>query len=196
MFEVEVKIKLKDPEETRISLKKLGAIKKYNMEHSDIYYNYPIAERDFAKTDEALRLRSTILINPDSNKEIERNHDLTYKGPKLDKTIKTRIEHVCQILDSEIMDEILLSLGFLKVLTVAKHREVYVLDNFQGKEVEMLIDQVDGLSGWYFEAEIMEEDKNKMDEVKHIILDLITKLGYNESDSISKSYLELVLENN
>ena len=31
-------------------------------------------------------------------------HDITYKGPKLDKKIKARIEHVCQLVEMANME--------------------------------------------------------------------------------------------
>ena len=156
MIEVEIKIKLRNPDAIRNIIHDMGAKKKYRMKNVDRYYNAPDTLRDFARTDEALRLRSTY-INPDetgkSDHELN-SHDLTYKGPKLDKEIKSRVEMVCRILNPKEMDKIIVALGFIPVLTLNKIRESYHLD-YNNHAIEILIDEMEGLSGTYLEAELM-----------------------------------------
>ena len=57
MIEVEVKAKIDNFEDMRKKLNDLGAIKTKEEFQEDIYFNSPIV--DFAKTDEALRIRTT-----------------------------------------------------------------------------------------------------------------------------------------
>jgi adenylate cyclase, class 2 len=194
MFEVEIKIKLRDPKTVRKQLLAMKAIKLYDMENTDIYYNAPVGTRDFHQTDEALRLRKTVLFDSNTHVQTKESHDLTYKGPKLDKVVKTRIEHVCRILDPEKMDEIVLALGYSKVATIPKKREVYEVD-YKGKQIEIVIDQVEGLDGWFLEAEMMAESEYAKESTKQHIIDFIVAIGYTKEDSIRKSYLEMVLEN-
>ena len=77
MIEVEVKAKIKSFEEMEEKLESLGAEKTKTEFQEDIYFASPIV--DFAKTDEALRIRTT-----------NNNTFITYKGPKLNDQAKTR----------------------------------------------------------------------------------------------------------
>ena len=66
-----------------------GATLSKDCDQVDEYFNHPC--RDFAVTDEALRLRK----DPDGK--------MTYKGPKLDRTTKTREEIEMDIDDLDKM---------------------------------------------------------------------------------------------
>jgi adenylate cyclase, class 2 len=193
MFEVEIKIKIRSKEETQKILAKLGAKLKYLMKNVDIYYNYPKEVRDFSQTDEALRLRTTFLYDPKTKQLINEQHDLTYKGPKMDPKVKTRVEYVCNLKDHEEMDKIIIALGFNKVITIPKNREVYDID-FKNINYEVLIDDIEGLPGIYLEAELMVAQKEELVSGRQKLFTLIKELGYQEQDSIRKSYLELILD--
>src|SRR5437879_735373 len=79
MFEVEVKYRLDDPSRVEKLLRSWGAIVVADHAEEDHYLNAP--DRDFARTDEAFRLR-----------RIGEKNYLTYKGPRHDATSKTRPE--------------------------------------------------------------------------------------------------------
>ena len=83
MIEVEVKAKINSFDEIKDKLNDLGAIKVKTEHQEDRYFNSPVV--DFAKSDEALRIRET---------KTEESHNLfiTYKGPKIDSKSKTREE--------------------------------------------------------------------------------------------------------
>ena len=90
------------------------------------------------------------------------------------------------------MNNILLAIGFKIVLTLPKKREVYHL-KYQERTIEVLLDQIEGLEGDYFEAEIQVLEKEEIEEAKEVLIGLVQELGYSEADSIRLSYLELVL---
>lgn len=92
MIEVEVKAKIDNFEDMREKLNNLGAVKTKEEFQEDIYFNSPIV--DFAKTDEALRIRTTEQNN-------EKHIFITYKGAKIDSKSKTREEIEFRIEDSE-----------------------------------------------------------------------------------------------
>lgn len=196
-MEVELKVKLKDKEDFIKNLINLGATYKSDLNHTDIYYNMPKNTRDFALTDEALRLRKNIEYIPtglnDPNKIVTQSCDFTYKGPKLDNKTKTRVEYVCRIMDPDALDLILKSLGFQTIISVLKTRHLYHLE-YMGKHIEIVIDKVQYLDGDYAEFEIQVPSDDKIIESKNIIFDLIKKFGYSSDDSIRTSYLELVLD--
>ncbi|MHA1728694.1 MAG: class IV adenylate cyclase [Promethearchaeota archaeon] len=198
MYEAEVKLTVGYKEDKEIyinSIKKLGAKYRINLEHTDIYYNMPDGLRNFAETDEALRIRKSTEYNALTGKktDVKQSCDITYKGPKLDKITKSRIEFVCNILDPDILDEILLTLGFRRILTVKKERILYHLE-YEGSSIEILIDKIQHLDGYFSEFEIMTSTREEMADAKKTIFKLMNKLGYSISDSITLSYLELVIK--
>src|SRR5262245_15405794 len=78
-YEVEQKHRVTDKAALIARLQERGAILDEPIEQSDQYFTHPC--RDFATTDEALRIRVV------GDKSF-----VTYKGPKLDTTTKTRRE--------------------------------------------------------------------------------------------------------
>lgn len=174
MIEVEVKAKINSFKEIEEKLEKLGAVKSKNEFQEDIYFNSPVV--DFAKTDEALRIRTT-------------NNDIfiTYKGPKIDKDSKTRKEIEMSIESSEKAKGIFEEIGFREVRTVRKNRQYYTYENF-----EISLDDIEGLDP-YMEIEIGLEDGKDYSEAQDKIFKLFEKLGITEGFERT-SYLEL-LEN-
>jgi adenylate cyclase class 2 len=168
--EVEVKFSISEPSRIREKLMKLGATYVDTVDQVDIYYQHPC--KNFADTDEALRLREN---NSKSGKSIE----LTYKGPKRGGWAKDRVEIVSRVVDSVEMQEILEMLGFKTVARLLKHREFYMI-----RGVEVSIDKVEGL-GYFVEI----EDKGGGLEA---IREIASQLGLGEP--VPKTYLELYLE--
>lgn len=193
MIELETKIKLRDEKRVLDTLDKMGAEFKYFFKHEDRYYNAPPSLRDFQKTDEALRIRSVHYLSEDGATILEKKHDITYKGPKMDKTVKTRKELVVDINSPDNMHAILEALGFIHVITLIKYRRGYSLV-YKGYHIEIVVDRVEELDGVFMEAEIIAESKEDMDAIKSILLEFIGLLGYSEQDCIVDSYLELVLK--
>ena len=176
MIEVEVKAKIENFQDMEKKLENLGAIKSKKEFQEDIYFNSPIV--DFAKSDEALRIRTT----KENNDE---NIFITYKGPKIDSKSKTREEIEIGIEDSEKCSKIFQHLGFTKVRAVKKDRQYYSYKNF-----EISLDDIEGLDP-YMEIEIALEDGNDHTEAQNKIFDLFSKLGVNDGFERT-SYLELL----
>lgn len=169
MYEVEIKAKAN--KDTLANIKRLGRMTK-KVSEKDTYYRHPC--RDFAKTDEALRVR-----------ESEGRLLLTYKGPKMDSTTKTRQEENMEVF-KEIYP-ILASLGFKEVRKVEKKRELYTL-----KDALASFDSVKGL-GQFMELEICAEKKSEIPKAKKKLFSVFSELGFEKNDSITSSYLELLL---
>ncbi|MDY9927971.1 class IV adenylate cyclase [Methanosarcina sp.] len=175
MIEVEVKVRA-DHSKIRPILEKIGANKIGIEEQSDTYFAAPY--RDFAKTDEALRIRS-----------LGGQAVLTYKGPKLDKVSKTR-EELETPVDEATTAKIFQALGFLEAGIVRKKREV-----FRAGEITVCLDAVEGL-GEFLEVEIVAEDEKDLETSRGKLFELLKQFGAGEKDSIRTSYLEMVLEKN
>jgi adenylate cyclase, class 2 len=178
MIEIEVKVKVDHPK-VRSVLQNMGANKIGVEKHSDIYFAAPY--RDFAKTDEALRIRS---VNGESI--------LTYKGPKLDGISKTR-EELETPVDENNTVKILHALGFSEAGEVHKIREIFRLDS--EKEITICLDDVEGL-GEFLEVEIVAENESELEIARGKLFDLLKQFEASEKDSIRTSYLEMVLEKN
>jgi adenylate cyclase, class 2 len=169
MLEIEIKTRSVDNVAVERLLLGRGATPLGEQEQADEYFNHPC--RDFAETDEALRLRK------DSTGKI------TYKGPKIDRSTKTREEIEMEVDDLEKMAAILVRLGFRSVARVRKKRKEYVLDG-----VTVSLDSVEGL-GDFVELEIMGEDAT---EGRSRIEKLRDELGLAGSER--RSYLEMLIE--
>jgi len=176
MYEIEVKVKIPH---TRIKedLIKKGAVFTETQQQSDTYFNSPM--RDFSKTDEALRIRS-----------VNGAGEITYKGKKMDTVSKTRPEYN-SLVDEREMKKILLSLGFFESGAVNKSRETYLWENFV-----IGFDTVAGL-GEFIEVESVlreEADPKEIQEEIDRIFDFLSGYGITKKDSITMSYLEMILE--
>jgi adenylate cyclase, class 2 len=150
----------------------------------DRYFNHPA--RDFAETDEAVRIRRK-----------GEEHFITYKGPKIDQTTKTRREIELALADDpspgdkstvEAWSELLTSLGFRVVAEVRKTRRRAEVEH-EGRTVEATLDEVDGL-GEFVELELVAEEDG-LDAARACLASLAESLGLAGSER--RSYLELLL---
>lgn len=161
MIEVEVKAKIDSFKEMEKRLENLGAVKSKTEFQEDIYFASPIV--DFAKTDEALRIRTT-----------NSSTFITYKGPKLNKDAKTRKEVEMTIESAAKARDIFEEIGFSEARTVRKNRQYYTYENF-----EISLDDVEGLSP-YMEIEISLEGNADYSEAQDEIFKLFERLGITD----------------
>src|SRR5215472_15845297 len=118
MLEVEVKYAGADFASLGRQLRHWGARGKKSRTEADHYFNAP--DRDFATTDEALRLR-----------RIGQRNFVTYKGPKIDAATKTRTEIEVPLASgdgpADGFTRLLVSLGYRPVAVVRKARRLFHL---------------------------------------------------------------------
>jgi len=178
-MEVEQKFPVDDLAAIESRLIALGAEFSGPKREVDLYYAHPA--RDFAATDEALRIR-------------RRGGEgfLTYKGPKIDATTKTRRE-----IDLPLpagpdgcgpWAALLEALGFRPVGEVGKDRRK-ALVAWEGRKVEVSLDRVDQV-GTFVELEVVTEAAD-VAAAKACIASLAERLGLSGSER--RSYLELLL---
>jgi adenylate cyclase, class 2 len=166
---IEVEVKARAPKDIGERIAALGATLLVVENHHDLYFNSPL--RDFKESDEALRIRIK-----------EEGARLTYKGPKLDQTTKSRLEWTVLIDDAQQMEQILGALGFVLSAQLKKRRAKY---SYEG--VVLALDDVEGL-GLFVEVEA--EGEGDYEEQKQKVLSVLSRLGLHES--IRSSYLELL----
>jgi len=176
MIEVEVKALANNLAVIEDKLDQLGALKKNVEYQEDIYFNAP--HRDFAETDEALRIRKTI---DNSGERIF----ITYKGAKMDKVSKTRKEIEVDVGDQTKVANIFESLGFWSVAIVRKNRITFTFD-----ELIITLDEVKGV-GCFVEIEKEAEEGEDFQVALDEIFRFYKKIGIKEGFE-RRSYLELM----
>jgi adenylate cyclase class 2 len=174
VYEVEVKLPA-DHAGVRERLAEMGAESLGTVTQRDTYYDAP--HREFAETDEALRIRR--VRGGDGDETL-----VTYKGPLVDADSKTRREHETGVDEDETMDEILRALGFQPAAVVEKERE-----RFRLGEYTVTLDAVTDL-GEYVEVETESAD---VDDAREGAFALVRDLGFDPGDQIRTSYLGLLL---
>ena len=177
MLEAEIKLAIDEATaiELRDRLEALGAASRGERQQSDVYFAHP--SRDFAASDEALRLR--------------RDRDglrITYKGAKLDPPRKTREEIEFPLsTDLATARALLERLGFRAVATVDKRRTELELSGPPRAVVSL--DRVHDL-GFFCEIEVATDSvaagRRALDEISR-------RLGLEDRPLIPESYLELLL---
>lgn len=178
-YEVEMKFPVADPSALERRLADLGASPSAGQSEEDVYFAHPA--RDFAQTDEALRIR-------------RRGSDnfLAYKGPKIDPTTKTRHEIDLELPPGEASarawTDLLTVLGFTPVGEVRKRRRKAQVD-WKGGPIEISLDEVEWL-GHFVELELIAE-RDDIESAKERIASLAEKLELERSER--RSYLELSL---
>lgn len=168
-MEVEQKFRA-DLGRVREELLRLGASPVEAKEEVDIYFQHPC--RDFAKTDEALRVRR-------SGGDVE----VTYKGPRMRSSAKARLELTVSA-DGDV-EAVLEALGFRKVAVIKKRREYYSYGS-----LTISLDDVEGL-GQFVEIEAVASSEASLKEAEAEVSALAERLGLAER--VDATYLELYL---
>jgi adenylate cyclase class 2 len=178
--EVELKFRVPELDAVRGRLLHIGSKPAGRQHECDVYYGHPV--RQFADTDEALRTRQSA-----------GRLWITYKGPKIDRSTKTRTEIELELLPTADaparLAELLQALGFRPVRTVPKDREAFDLA-WQGQAVHATLDTVAGV-GHFVELET-QSDAAGLDAARAALAALATTLELVQAER--RSYLELLLE--
>jgi adenylate cyclase class 2 len=178
-FEVEQKFRVEDASAVVARLREVGVSPGAAIVQVDQYFAHPA--RDFARTDEALRIRT-----------IGGASLVTYKGPRLKGEVKARRE-IEFLLDGRDADgsqfaELLGALGFTPVAVVRKARREFEIAR-ESVRVQGALDAVDGL-GDFLELELV-ADEGQVAAAERVILSLAAELSLGAVER--RSYLEMVL---
>ena len=187
MYEVEIKVPA-DLDATRERLREVGAEHVAAKRQRDTYYDAP--HREFAETDEALRIRREMPLSDGEGSASSADDPaatITYKGPLLDEASKTRAEHETGVDDGEALAAALSGLGFEPAATVEKRREFWAYDGFT-----VTLDAVTGLDE-YVEIERAVESESEVDAAREAAIEALDRLGLDAGDQVRTSYLGLLL---
>ena len=180
MLEVEMKFPVTDLAPLQKRLAEWDAAQQAVLQEADHYFNAP--DRDFARTDEALRVR-----------RVGSTNFVTYKGPKLDAQTKTRTEVEVRLADGDAIatafGQLLTHLGYRPVAVVRKERRTWRLER-EGFSVDVCLDRVEDV-GEFVELEIQAPEE-QLQKAREVLLRCAGALGLTTSER--RSYLELLLE--
>jgi adenylate cyclase class 2 len=207
-YEVEMKFPVPDRAALESRLAALGATIAAPQSEVDVYFAHPA--RDFAKTDEALRIRrkgdcpnfrghrGEAVVGENGTVPFDAkgsSNFITYKGPKIDAATKTRREIDLPLPPGEqaaqAWTDLIEALGFTPAGEVCKSRRKAQVD-WQGRSVEVSLDEVDRL-GAYVELELIAK-ADGLDAARANIISLAEALGLEGSER--RSYLELLRAKN
>ena len=178
-YEVENKYSVFDQGRLEALLRAAGAQIEPPVRQCDAYFSHPA--RDFAATDEALRIRS-----------VGERAWVTYKGPKVDRATKTRREIELPLGEgvdcAASFGELFGALSFHRVAEVRKSRREARFQ-WQGKEVVAALDEVE-LLGDFIELEIA-ADAADLEAAQATILAIAEQWQLGEP--IRQSYLAMIL---
>lgn len=178
MYEVEMKVP-GDHDRVADALTATDATHLGSVRQEDTYYDAP--DRDFATTDEALRIRR-------ETTDADCRTAVTYKGPLVDEHSKTRTEAETTVDDGESMRAVLEGLGYEPAARVTKDRERYELE-----DCVVTLDAVEGL-GEFVEVERDVPNEADVAAAREQTADVLESLGLDPADQIRISYLDLLLE--
>jgi adenylate cyclase, class 2 len=182
-YEVEVKYRTGPHDDLAARLAALGASAAGAIVQEDAYLSHPA--RDFAQTNEALRLR-----------RVGEANRITYKGPRRAGPTKTREEIELPLGEgpeaSERWLKLFENLGFRPVAVIRKVRRAFRL-SWRGRPVEVALDEVEGV-GTFAEVEAIAGDEADLPSAQAAVLDLAAALGLSEAQVEPRSYLRMALE--
>ena len=168
--EIEAKLKVNSHDEVIERLEALGG--RFAGEQSQSDYYYDNAGRSMTRSDKCLRLR--IQVTAGQEKAF-----LTYKGAREQNRFKKRREIEIEISDCDSARELLLILGYEKVITVEKTRRLWALGGCQ-----VALDDLPMLGCF---VEIEGPDEKQIAEVQE-------SLGLTQLPHIKESYASLTDE--
>jgi len=171
-YEIELKFKISNPKLIRNTLNNIGANYIKTIQQTDIYLDQK--NLVLFKNDKALRIR-----------EEEGKLFLTFKDKRAKTREKIRKEITIEfsLVDKSKLLYLFKKIGFNKILSIKKEREIYRLDDF-----ELCIDKVNKI-GDFIEIEILKQNFNRTK-----LNNLMKKLGLAEDLIIEETYPELLIK--
>jgi adenylate cyclase class 2 len=179
MLEIEMKFPVADFQRIEEHMRAWQARAEPPLVEADHYYNAP--DRDFARTDEAFRLRRVGTANR-----------VTYKGPKQAGPTKTRTEIELGLEAgaeaAERFCRLVEHLGYRAVAIVRKRRNCYDVER-ESWPLQVCCDEVEEV-GRFVEVEIV-TPADKKAAAQEVLLRVAKELGLENAER--RSYLEMLL---
>ena len=181
MKEIELKAQYDSSKRPELEqhLKKQGFQEIRSFTQQDENFNHP--ERDFQKTDEALRIRR------EQRNDGTSHCCITYKGANDSLIGQSRRELETRVEDEHKMRQILLALGFRSAAEVKKRRKEY-----KKEDLTVCLDELDGL-GNYIELEVVLPETESKSATENRLREFLSELSFIRPVIETLTYLELVM---
>lgn len=173
MIEIEAKVSVENLSELKDKLNQIGANLIGKWEETDAFFDFE--DGNLSNSDSALRLR----VRRDISSGVE-SYRITFKGPRQSGSFKRRQEIEITVNSSEDARNLLSSIGMKERVAYTKRRDSWQMDN-----CAIELDRIDGI-GNFIEVEGPDEDS---------IRNILRQLDLSDKPTITKSYLEMILEN-
>jgi adenylate cyclase class 2 len=177
MAALEIELKFPAPADVFERIAAVQCVLQGSHLEQDHYYNAP--DRDFAKTNEAFRIRV-----------IDGKCAFTYKGPRQAGPAKTRREIELPIAgDLAVANSLVESLGYRPTAIVEKRRTVWTFSR-GGFDLTISLDELAAI-GTFVEVEIVTEEAMKT-EAESVLMSVCKELKLQQPEP--RSYLRMILE--
>ena len=173
MFEIEFKFRVKDKKKIDNTFKKLNC--KFSELHQcdHIYVKNGINNFNILLGENVLRIREQNGVNYITLKQ-RLNH----------------LEYETIVEDSNVINNIFITLGYHKLVEVDKYRKETNIKGFN-----ITVDEVDRL-GSFVEIEKLTENEEEIEKIKDEILKFASELGFYENDIEKEKYDAMILDLN
>ncbi len=173
MFEIEFKFRVKDKKKIDNTFKKLNC--KFSELHQcdHIYVKNGINNFNIPLGENVLRIREQNGVNYITLKQ-RLNH----------------LEYETIVEDSNVINNIFITLGYHKLVEVDKYRKETNIKGFN-----ITVDEVDRL-GSFVEIEKLTENEEEIEKIKDEILKFASELGFYENDIEKEKYDAMILDLN
>lgn len=173
MFEIEFKFRVKDKKKIDNTFKKLNC--KFSELHQcdHIYVKNGINDFNIPSGENVLRIREQNGVNYITLKQ-RLNH----------------LEYETIVEDSNVINNIFITLGYHKLVEVDKYRKETNIKGFN-----ITVDEVDRL-GSFVEIEKLTENEEEIENIKDEILKFASELGFYENDIEKEKYDAMILDLN
>lgn len=172
--EIELKLRLADPQALRARLGALGAAACGRVLETNHIFDTP--DGRLRRADCGLRVRTVQALDHQSAAESASGGVLTFKGPRTAAVFKVREEIETAVGDAAALIVILGRVGFQEVVVFEKRRETWHLAG-----CEVTLDELPRL-GWF--AEIEGPDGATIEAVRN-------RLGLSAATAVRETYIEL-----
>ena len=181
MYEVEIKVRVKNIKDTHDLLQKLSPTLVEEVSYYDTYFDNEL--REFTNEEKELRVRE---ITNGKKKVI-----LTFKDNPFDKSTKSKPEFEVSLDNRNAAVEIFTRLGYVVDITLIKKCMNYYFE-FEKKHVLGTMVRIQELESTFLELEIMVERVEKIEEAKNTLNLILSYLNISKSDITSEYYTDLV----
>lgn len=169
--EREAKMQVADHEPIRARLTDLGAQHLASNLETDSFFD--TEDRRLLAAGKGLRIRRVVSGDSAGNGASR----VTFKGPRQPGALKTREELEAAVSDADVMEQILLRIGFVRMLRFEKKRQTWLLDG-----CEVALDELPRL-GKFVEIE---------GPTEAAVMQARQKLGLDEAPLLTSSYVAML----